>query len=235
MMKILCKAKTKKGTPCQNKPNLNSKFCRIHVSTKSPEPLPSESDDPIFIEQSELDIGDLTNYFPNEIIHEMLKYLNIFDLINFSIVNRSCGRFVKKYKMIPNSMKIRFKNFVEYFKEKQSIMNSEKAIEYGIPVCQGQQLIVYPSRFIGMKKVELLVRKGVCVKFKQSDENCSWVYNKNEFPSFDYNFVPMNKTTKHILESSSVKWNMREMYLHVESMNRYLQEYRMKHPERIVK
>jgi hypothetical protein len=62
--------------------------------------------------------------------------------------------------MIPKDVKIRYKNFLEFFNEEQSILNIEKALQYNIPVSVGQQLIIYPSRFISMKKIEMLVRMG---------------------------------------------------------------------------
>jgi hypothetical protein len=233
MSKILCKAKTKKGTPCQNNSKTNSQFCTRHQST-TPIPFIPQLEDPIFIQHSDLEMGSLTEYFPNEIIREILKHLNVFDLVNFSMTNTSCGRFVKAYRMIPKDTQIRYKNFLDFFKEKQSIVNVEKAIEYDIPVYEGQQLIIYPTKFIGMKKIDLLMRKGVKIKMKEDNGNISWINNKNEYPSFEKNFIPLNKSMKHLLDSKLIKWNTRQMYLHVEDINRRFEIYRSNHPDRII-
>lgn len=234
MTKILCKAITKKGTHCQNTPKSDSDFCKIHQPSVPVQPDP-EPEEPMYVEHSELEMGELTIYFPNEIIREILKYLNIFDLTNFSMTNRSCHRFVKVYHMIPKNEKKKYQKFIEYFKDKQSLVNVEKAKEYHIPVCDGQQLVIYPSRFIGMKKIELLVRRGVDVKFKEIHNDIVWVYNKNELPSIEKDFVHLNKAMKHLLDSKMIKWNIRELYLHVDEIVRYLEDYRKKHPERIVR
>ena len=101
MSRILCKAKMKKGTRCQNNPKPNSEFCKVHQSSKPTEvPPPTEPEETIYIDHSELDMGELSVHFPNEIIYEMLKYLNVFELTDFSMLNRSCYRFVKVYRMI---------------------------------------------------------------------------------------------------------------------------------------
>jgi hypothetical protein len=237
MTKILCKATTKKGFRCQNNPKTDSEFCKVHHTSKPIQPPPSESEEePMYIDHSTLDMGDLTDHFPNEIIREMLKYLNVFDLIQFSMTNRSCHNFVKTYKMVPKDMKIRYNHFLEFFNEKQCIINVEKAMEYNIPVYEHQQLIIYPTRFISMKKIELLIKKGIKIKFKKdhNDNITSWVYNKKELPSFEKDFIHLNKATKHLLDSKLIKWNRRELYIHIEKMTRYLEDYRMNHPERIV-
>jgi hypothetical protein len=239
MSKILCKAKTKKGTPCQNNPNPSSQFCKIHHSANQPPIQISQQEPeepPIYIDHSELEMGDLSIHFPNEIIFEILKYLNVFELVQFSMMNRSCMNFVKTYRMIPKDAKMRYEKFIEIFNEKQSIINVEKAMEYYIPVYKEQQLIIYPSRFISMKKIELLIRKGIKVKFKKdhNDNVISWIYNKNELSSFEKDFIQINKGMKHLLVSKMIKWNRRELYLHIENISNYLQEYRMKYPDRII-
>jgi hypothetical protein len=179
-------------------------------------------------------MGDLT-ILPNELICEILKYLNVFEKIDFSKVNRSCRRFITGFEMVPNNVRVRFLNFLSLFKEKQSILNVEKALEYNIPVVKGQQFVIYPTKCIPTKKIEMLVRKGVVVKFqKDSVQNTTWGFNDNLFPNFEKDFVYLNKAMKHIIHSKMIDWNVKAMYLYVEDLLQYLDEYRLKYPDRIM-
>ena len=229
-MTNICNALTKKGTPCVYRSKDDSGRCAIHrprqMSVVETEVLPELGNEP-------LDMGILTKTFPREIIREMLKNMNAFDMVNFAKANRSCNRFVKAFDLINNSWKIAYPRFVKTFKATPCLINAQTAKEYDIPIVQGQDLIVFPFDMVGSLFIEKMIHKSVKIKFKILDEETTnWTHDRSQDRAeFGKKFVKLYKTQRIIVDSQFVRWNFQEMFIMWSRISRNLQEYQSKHPE----
>jgi hypothetical protein len=224
-----CQGITKKGIRCSYKPKINSEYCSIHRQTIV-NPKRSVQED---VTMKDVDMGDLTFHFPNDIIREILKYLDFIDLTLFTSVSKSCGNFVSYFKLMNEDDKLQYLHFKNDFQMNVSLINCDFAEQNAIPVPVGQHLVLYPTKFIPMTKIEFLIQKGVVVSFtnKTKEGSTSWYHNvRDKF--FENNFVKVNKSMKHLIESKSIVWNFRNMFCHIVKISKTLHKYQIEHPER---
>jgi hypothetical protein len=232
-----CNANTKKGKKCMNSTIHPSGLCIIH------RPKKIEKSEEVTIQNLDgLEMGDFTKLFPNEIIYEILKYLDIFELSKFSIVNVSCHRFVKYYPMIHSKTKENYKMFMMDYKEKPSIINMETAKKYNIPYPSGQQLILYPKSMVDLAFIVSLIQNGKKLEFEIQRETgkIDWYYDKsthienltNDRTIFAKNFLVVPSTMRTIVESDLIQWNFRELYLYYQQMINHINIYCKQHRER---
>lgn len=232
-----CNANTKKGKKCMNSTIHPSGLCIIH------RPKKIEKSEEVTIQKLDgLEMGDLSKLFPNEIIYEILKYLDIFELSKFSTVSVSCHRFMKYYDMIGAKTKESYKMFVTDFKEKPCIFNIETAQKYNIPYPSGQQLILCPKSIIDRAFIDSLIQNGKKIEFEihRDTEQISWYYESSTHVEslasdrniFAKNFLVVPSTMRAVVDSKLIDWNIRELYLYYQRTMNHLNLYCKKHTER---
>jgi hypothetical protein len=204
-----CKGLTKKGTACSNLTKHISGMCgkhQIKCRLKSPKVEPNPS--------IELDMGDLTQFFPSEIIQEILLNLNLFDLCRFSQVNRSCSFFIKQFELIQEKEKNEFCRFVKSFRSKPCIVGYDVLKKYNIPH-PAQHLILFPKEMIRQSYFYTRIRSRI--KHKKS---LGITINESHYEDFSRKFLNVPSTMLDVLSGKNTIWNFQTLFLYFRKIKR---------------
>jgi hypothetical protein len=200
---------TKKGTMCLNKTKHASGFCAIHlIKGKIKETSKVQTNSPVH----QLDMGDLSEIFPLEIIHQILSHLNLFDLSRVSRVNRSCRFVVKDLKMIDEKEKNEFEKFVKDFKSKPTIVGYDVLKKYRIPHPR-QHLILFPKN---------LIQDTYFYSRSRHKHNS---VDKQHYESFCRKFLSVPSTMVSVLSGSTTIWNFQSLFLFSKKVKRFEETY----------